>query len=1206
KYQEKIAEVLRTGKYDEMDLVLPDSGEGVRYHNIRFVAERRADGAITGVQTIGRDISEHKRAEQERVAYLRFLESMDRVNRAIQGTNDLDQMMSDVLDMVLSTFDCDRAFLMYPCDPDALSWFSPMERTRPEYPGVLALGLSEVPMDAEVARTLRIMLNNDSPVKFGPGNPNPLPTDVSERFGFKTFMSMALYPKMDKPWQFGIHQCSYARIWTPEEERLFQAIGQRLADALASLLAHRNLRESEARYRQIFENTSDVLAISEVTEDGRFIWVDCNPAWEKITGIHSAIVIGRSIDEFIETDATSRIILDLYQECVEKRVPMDRELELVTPTGRWYVHTTFIPLENAAGRIYRIIAVSRNITERKHAEDALRESEEKYRLLHENAGVGIGYYKPDGEVISYNQLAASHMGGRPEDFKGKSIYEVFPREEADFYMERIRLSLAAESTLEYEDHVNLPSGEKWFLSVFTRICDARQNVIGVQIISQDITGLKRAEQERMAHLRFFESMDQVNRALQGSSNLEQRMSDVLDVMLSIFQSDRAWLVYPCDPDSLTWQVPVERTRPEYPSVLPMGVDLPLDPSGAEVFRILRASNGPVKFGPGSERPVPVEMAQGVQVQSFIAMAIYPKVGKPWSFGMHQCSFPREWTLDDERLVQEIGRRLSDALTSLLTYRNLKESEERYRLVFENSPVSIWEEDFSLVKAYFDQLRASGVTDFRAYFESHPEAVAHCAELIKVLDVNQATLSLLQTKDKQVLLAGLPRVLADSELKVLREEMITMAEGGQEFESNEEIHRTSTGDQRLVTVRTSVAPGYEHSLGKVLVSLVDMTAHKRAEEALRESEERLRQIASSLREVVWLRDVQTRQVLYVNPAFQELTGRTCESFYENRDTMIDTIHPDDREWVIKALDQRFESVPFDREHRIIHLDGSVRWVSSRIFPVRNEAGEVYRWASIMEDITERKQAEEEIHRLNQVLEQRVVERTAQLEFANKELEAFAYSVSHDLRAPLRHVDGFIEMLQKRTKNTLDHQSQHYMDVIAESANKMGTLIDDLLSFSRMGRNEMVRSQVDLNEVVREVIHDARHETEGRDIQWKIASLPPVTGDRAMLRIVLVNLISNALKFTRTRTTTEIEIGYERKETEIVIFVRDNGVGFDMDYVDKLFGVFQRLHRADEFEGTGIGLANVRRVISRHGGRTWAESEIDHGATIYFSLPNRPTM
>jgi len=195
-----------------------------------------------------------------------------------------------------------------------------------------------------------------------------------------------------------------------------------------------------------------------------------------------------------------------------------------------------------------------------------------------------------------------------------------------------------------------------------------------------------------------------------------------------------------------------------------------------------------------------------------------------------------------------------------------------------------------------------------------------------------------------------------------------------------------------------------------------------------------------------------------------------------------------------------------------------------------------------------------------------------------------------------------MLQKRTKTTLDDKSQHYMEVIADSARKMGTLIDDLLSFSHIGHNEMFKSQVNLDELVQDVIQELKPETDGRDIQWQISPLPSIIGDRAMLRVVLVNLISNALKFTRSRKIAQIEIGCEGKnETEVVIFLRDNGVGFDMNYFDKLFGVFQRLHRQEDFEGTGIGLANVRRIINRHGGRAWADGQVDHGATFYFSLP-----
>ncbi len=343
------------------------------------------------------------------------------------------------------------------------------------------------------------------------------------------------------------------------------------------------------------------------------------------------------------------------------------------------------------------------------------------------------------------------------------------------------------------------------------------------------------------------------------------------------------------------------------------------------------------------------------------------------------------------------------------------------------------------------------------------------------------------------------------------------------------------------------------------------------------------------------------VLWVNPAFREQTGYAPDEVIGRNPRLLKS-----GKHTAAFYKKLWDTILAGRTWRGVFTnrrkDGSLYYDEHTITPVRSSSGEITHFVAIMQDITERRRAEEEIRKLNRELERRVVNRTAQLEAANKELEAFCYSVSHDLRAPLRHIDGFVGLLTKAAGPSLSEQCRHYLDTLTLSAREMGRLIDDLLVFSRMGRAEMRQTRVDLDQLVDDVIHSLQADSNGRNIDWKKAHLPTVPADPAMLRQVLINLLSNAVKYTRPRDPAEIEVGSTQGEHgEVVIFVRDNGVGFDMQYADKLFGVFQRLHNDQDFEGTGIGLANVRRIIARHGGRTWAEGKVNAGATFYFSLP-----
>ena len=254
--------------------------------------------------------------------------------------------------------------------------------------------------------------------------------------------------------------------------------------------------------------------------------------------------------------------------------------------------------------------------------------------------------------------------------------------------------------------------------------------------------------------------------------------------------------------------------------------------------------------------------------------------------------------------------------------------------------------------------------------------------------------------------------------------------------------------------------------------------------------------------------------------------------------------------------------------------------------------------ILAEVAERRKAEEEVKLLNKDLEYHI----SQLESANKELEAFSYSVSHDLRAPLRHVIGYVELLQNSAVSGLDEKSLRYLATISDSAKRMGNLIDDLLTFSRIGRIEMQIITFNPNRLIAETLHDLKPETENREIEWRIMQLADMHGDRSLLKQVFVNLISNAIKFTSPRPKAIIEIGSAPAiDKETTVFIRDNGVGFDMKYSDKLFGIFQRLHNQEDFKGTGIGLAIVQKIVARHGGAVMAEGKVNEGATFYFTLP-----
>ncbi len=413
------------------------------------------------------------------------------------------------------------------------------------------------------------------------------------------------------------------------------------------------------------------------------------------------------------------------------------------------------------------------------------------------------------------------------------------------------------------------------------------------------------------------------------------------------------------------------------------------------------------------------------------------------------------------------------------------------------------------------------------------------------------------------------------------------------EANKELEMHRDKLEKLVEERTAALSRANAQLTQ------EISERKKAEERLIKSEERysLAQKVANIGSWDW--NIQTDD-LYWSEQIEPMFGFARGEFGATYQDFLDCVHPDDRQCVLDSVNACVEKgKDYDIEHRIQWPDGSIHWVSATGNVFRDNKGKAARMLGIVQDITERQEALE-------LVEERTVELqiiNKKLEETHRELASFSYSVSHDLRAPLRAIDGFSHMLLEDYANEIDPDGKRKLKRISSSTQQMGQLVDGLLAFIRLGQREMKISHIDMQEMAEEVFHKLTSTTPKRQLRFIVKELPGTGGDRTMIRQVFAHLLSNAIKFTAPKKTAVIEVGSRLEKNEHMYYVKDNGVGFDMKYVDKLFGVFQRLHGADEFEGTGVGLALVQRIIHRHGGRVWAEGEVNKGAAFYFALPGK---
>jgi PAS domain S-box-containing protein len=541
----------------------------------------------------------------------------------------------------------------------------------------------------------------------------------------------------------------------------------------------------------------------------------------------------------------------------------------------------------------------------------------------------------------------------------------------------------------------------------------------------------------------------------------------------------------------------------------------------------------------------------------VALSIAPSVsnGKHFFIG-----FIRDITLQ-KKAEQEIMQ-LNSALEQRVAERTheLYKSEQKYRHLFENNPMPMW------------------VIDIATF---------------RFLDVNEAAIAHYGYSREEFLSMTALNIRPPQEVVAFKQAHHPPSINPRQY--NRGLWKHQKKDGTVIDVEIIAHDIVFEGLTARMILSNDVTARIRAEEALRESQQLLMAIVDNSEAVIYVKKLDGRYLM-VNRRFREIFKLTNEDIIGKTDY---DLFPREVASALRQVDEQaaISDHPLTEEEIVPQEDGMHTYISVKS-KLPDATGKPHATFGISTDITKLKAVEAELHKLNEELELRVEQRTTQLEAVNRELEAFSYSVSHDLRAPLRGIIGFTTMLEEDYSSQLDEEARRITSIIKDNTLKMGHLIDGLLTFSRMTRQDIVKTHIDTGKMVNDIIETLRP---GKAVDWNIHSLPPVKGDFNTLRQVWINLLSNAVKYSGNKEYPQVEIGSFTENGQTIFFVKDNGVGFDNKYKDKLFRVFQRLHSYDEFEGTGVGLALVEKIISKHGGKVWADAVINEGATFYFSLP-----
>ena len=1134
--------------------------------------------------------------------------------------------------------------------------------------------------------------------------------------------------------------CDRADFPTEIDQLLLSVAANHAATAFQNARAEQHLRRARSeletkvaeRTAELRRATAELQTILDASPVGIALFSRdeavqrCNPAFERILGWSADEIAGRPVSVLRTSQCPPGALAERLNG---GGAFANVEARLVRKDGLEFdASVSCSPLQDEAGSPAGFVGTIEDISNRKRADDererllaseraALAEAmaaQQRFRdLVNSVEGIVWEADAPSFQFAFVSKQAERILGYPVERWLSEPTFwrdHLYPddRECAVRFREE---ALADKRDHDFEYRMIAADGRVvWVRDLVTVVVqgDRATRLRGVMV---DITERKRAEEERHAHLRFLESMDRINRAIQGTNDLEQMMSDVLDEVLSIFDCDRAWLVYPCDPEAASWQVPMEHTRPEFPGAFALGRDMPMDSEIAELFRAMKASSAPVQFGPGSERRLSAEVAKRFSIQSQISMAVYPKADRPYVFGLHQCSYPRVWTPQEERLFQEIGRRLADALTSLLMFRNLRESEarleeaqriahvgywerdlesnhitwsnetyrifglspqegtvdftgfqerihpedrqimlrataeaerggprydveyrvsrpngevkivhsqgdvtrdesgrpqrifgivqditerkraeaevreseRRYRYIFQSTGVSIWEEDFSRVKDAIDDLKARGVRDFREYCAAHPEFVEQAIAMVKIVDVNDATVELFAAQKKDELLVSLHKVFLPATVEVFVGVLVAIAEGRTSCEA-ETVLQTLKGE-RLTVLFTMTLPPPPGRLDNVLVTLMDITERKRAEYLTG-------QVFESLPDRVSIvgRDYRYRRV---NPVFERDWKMPAERAVGMH--MADILGMDAFEQRVKPnLDRCFagEDVSYKTEWFSDALGR--RYVALSYSPLRPDSDRVEAALVIVRDLTDHMLASEALRQAHADLAH-----ISRVTTMGELTASLAHEINQPIAAAITNANACLRWLARAHPDV--EEAREAASRIVKDGTRAAEIISRIRLLFKKGAPQ--RESVDVDEVIQEMIVLLRSEAARYSIPIRaelLAGLPKVKADRVQLQQVFMNLMLNGIDAMKGISAAgELTIRSERTASgQLLISVSDTGVGLPPHQADLIFDAFF----TTKPNGTGMGLPISRSIIESHGGRLWAAANSGRGATFQFTLPS----